>query len=183
MVSLSIYNEVREIIRQYTVPELGTTLSLTREQFFEKESFSFVAGIPGLEYVTLLIENALLLRTNRSGRIHAGFGKLTRMEPVIDRYLRIADLSNRLYVFGELDWRPPAHPNLKVIPIASDSPLSQESFLISCSGSFDIALVATERLLDSPAVNKQFLAFKSTESSIVDRLCSVLEENLVSTAA
>ena len=29
------------------------------------------------------------------------------MEPVVDRYMRISDVSERVYVFGEPDWCPP----------------------------------------------------------------------------
>ena len=40
-----------------------------------------------------MIENALLLR-NRSGRVYAGFEKLSYLQPVVDRYLR-ADVSGQ----------------------------------------------------------------------------------------
>ena len=121
---------------------LGTISSISRRDFNQCESFVFRCQVPCLEYVCLMIENALLLKTNRTGRIYAGFEKLSCMQPVIDRYLRIADISESVYVFGEADWQPPRHPNMRLIKLSPDVRLAREWFLIADSSSFPAALVA-----------------------------------------
>src|SRR5215208_4541384 len=100
-----------------TVEDLGAVTHVSRRDYNERATFRFRAQVPALEYISLLIENAILLRTHRGGRLYAGFEKLSRMEPVVDRYMRIADVSERVYVFGEPDWKPPRHPNMRAIGI------------------------------------------------------------------
>src|SRR5215210_674422 len=106
--------------------DLGTVPHVSRRDFDERQTFRFRAQAPCLEYISLLIENALLLRTHRGGRLYAGFEKLSRMEGVVDRYMRIADISERVYVFGEPDWKPPRHPNMRVITLDEDLKLARE---------------------------------------------------------
>ena len=89
--------------------------NISRSTFDERETFTFRSQPPCLEYVSLLIENALLLR-QPEGESPPVFEKLSRMETVIDRYLRLADLSEHVYVFGEADWKPPRHPNMSSSP-------------------------------------------------------------------
>jgi hypothetical protein len=157
--------------------DMGSIPYISRRTFDERETFLFRSPPPCLEYVSLLIENALLLRANRAGRIYACFEKLSRMEPVIDRYLRIADLSEQVYVFGEADWKPPRHPNMKVITLPSDFQLAREYFLIADSSTLRSALVAAqEEEPAAPVLEARILrAFKSSNKSIVARLAAITE--------
>ena len=157
--------------------DLGSVPHISRRTFDERETFLFRSQSPCLEYVSLLIENALLLRANRAGRIYAGFEKLSRMEPVIDRYLRIADLSEHVYVFGESDWKPPRHPNMKVVTFPGDFQLAREWFLIADSSTLQCALVAfDEDCFDAPVPEARvFRVFKSSNPSIVASLATTAE--------
>src|SRR5215210_7431589 len=121
-----MYGQALKLASFSTPDDLGSVPNLSRRTFDERETFLFRSQVPCLEYVSLLIENALLLRARRTGRIYAGFERLSHMEPVIDRYLRIADMSEHVYVFGEADWKPPRHPNLKVITLPGDYRLARE---------------------------------------------------------
>ena len=58
------------------VEDLRDVPHLSRREFEERETFLFRAQVPCLEYASLLIENALLLRTHRGGRVYAGFERL-----------------------------------------------------------------------------------------------------------
>ncbi len=89
-----------------------------------------------------MIENAILLRTNRAGRVYAGFERLSALQPIIDRYLRIADVSECVYLFGQDDWQPPRHPNIRVVELNRAVRLSREWFLIVQSPNLNRALVA-----------------------------------------
>ena len=159
------------------VEDLGAVALLSRRDFDERQTFRFRAPAPCLEYFSLLIENAVLLRTHRGGRLYAGFERLSRMESVVDRYMRIADLSERVYVFGEPDWRPPRHPNLRAIELDSDARLAREWFVIADSPSLSVALVGSdEQGLDAPALEERtFAALKTHDAALVRRLAAAAE--------
>lgn len=157
--------------------DLGTVPNVSRRDFDERQTFGFRAQAPCLEYMSLLIENALLLRTHRGGRLYAGFQKLSNMEPVVDRYMRIADISERVYVFGEPDWAPPRHPNMAVVKLRADAPLMREWFVVADSPALRVALVALEEECPpaTPHEQRYFRALKSHDSSLVQSLASAAE--------
>jgi len=175
---VSLFEEALKIAGTAQVEDLGRVASISRRDFEERESFLFRAQAPSLEYASLMIENALLLRANRKGRVFVGFEKLSRMEPVVARYLRIADLSERIYVFGEADWKPPRHPNMKVIQLGSDSRLAREWFVIADSSTFRVALVCVEEDGDRLPVleERSFHAIKLSVPAMVARLAALAEE-------
>lgn len=156
---------------------LGTISSISRRDFDQLESFFFRAQAPCLEYACLMIENALLMRTDRSGRIYAGFEKLSCMQPVIERYLRIADISESVYVFGEADWQPPRHPNIRFVKLAPDLRLAREWFLIADSASFHAALVARDEdgFEAGKPDERNFTTFKSSNPNLVTQLALAVE--------
>jgi DICT domain-containing protein len=157
--------------------DLGTVAHVSRRDFDERQTIRFRAQVPALEYISLLIENALLLRTHRGGRVYAGFQRLSRMEGVVDRYMRIADVSERVYVFGEADWRPPRHPNMRVIKLPEDSRLGREWFVVADSPNMGAALVGIdEDGFDTPVLEDRFFrAFKSHDAAVVRRLAAAAE--------
>jgi DICT domain-containing protein len=159
--------------------DLTQVTYISRRDFDERETFSFVASEPCLEYVSLMIENAVLLRTHRAGRVYAGFERLSRMEAVISRYLRIADVSERVYVFGEPDWKPPRHPNMRVIALPHDSRIGREWFVIANSPVLKVALAAVALNLSGDASaneTRNFRALKTSNPVIIDRLAAITEE-------
>ncbi len=142
MKNFSIYDSARQLCDSSQAEDLGLISGISRKDFDERETFYFSSGSPGFEYACLLIENALLLRGSRKGRVYACFGKLSFLQPIIARYLRIADLSESVFIFGEADWDPPRHPNMRSIPLKSDFELTHESFLIADSPTLQVALTA-----------------------------------------
>jgi DICT domain-containing protein len=157
--------------------DLGTVPHVSRRDFDERQTFGFRAQTPCLEYISLLIENALLLRTHRGGRVYAGFQKLSNMEPVVDRYMRIADISERVYVFGEPDWTPPRHPNMAAVRLRAGVPLVREWFVVADSPALRVALVGLADD-DSDAVaheERYFRALKTHDPALVQRLASAAE--------
>ncbi|HVF43719.1 MAG TPA: DICT sensory domain-containing protein [Pyrinomonadaceae bacterium] len=157
--------------------DLGTVPNVSRRDFDERQTFGFRSQVPCLEYMSLLIENALLLRTHRGGRLYAGFRKLSHMEPVVDRYMRIADISERVYVFGEPDWTPPRHPNMAVVKLRAGVPLVREWFVVADSPALRVALVALEEEHAAATPHEQlyFRAFKTHDPALVQRLASAAE--------
>src|SRR5262245_47943181 len=129
-----------------------------------------------IEYACLMIENALLLRTNRGGRVYAGFEKFSALQPVIDRYLRIADVSEVVYLFGKNDWQLPRHPNVRLIPLKDDFRLARESFLISHSSNFAAAFVATrDGAIPGTREQQNYFAIKTSDDSAVLSLADAVE--------
>lgn len=174
----SIFQQALKLAQPAQLKDLGQVSNLSRRDFEEQETFRFRAQVPVLEYISLLIENALLLRTNRTGRIYVGFEKLSRMEAVIDRYLRIADLSERVYVFGEADWKPPRHPNMKLITLPPTFRLAREWFVIANSSTLRVALLAIdEDGFDTPVLEERsFRSFKSSDPVLVAALATVADD-------
>src|ERR1051325_8889581 len=154
--------------------DLGTVPHVSRRSFDERQTFGFRAQAPCLEYMSLLIENALLLRTHRGGRVYAGFQRLSFMEPVVDRYMRIADVSARVYVFGLPDWTPPRHPNMAVVRLRANVPLVREWFVVADSPSLRVALVGLDDTdVDAPTREERyFRALKTHDPALVERLAS-----------
>jgi len=157
--------------------DLGTVAHVARRDFDERATFRFRARVPTLEYISLLIENALLLRTHRGGRLYVGFERLSRMEPIVDRYMRIADVSERVYVFGEADWQPPRHPNMRAVKVPEGARLGREWFVVADSPSMRVALVGLdEDGFDAPVLEERtFRALKTHDPEIVRRLASAAE--------
>lgn len=157
--------------------DLGTVANISRQDFDDRETIKFRTQVPCMEYLSLLIENAVLLRTNRSGRVYAGFEKLSRMEPIVDRYLRMADVSERVYIFGVNDWSPPRHPHMRTIALPPSSVLAREWFVIAMSSSYNVALIANdEDGLDAPVLDKRvFGGFKTSHKALVTKLAEEAE--------
>jgi hypothetical protein len=160
-----------------TVEDLGAVTHVSRRDFDERTTFRFRAQVPCLEYISLLIENAILLRTHRGGRLYAGFEKLSRMEGVVDRYMRLADISERVYIFGEPDWKPPRHPNMRVIELGGAHRLAREWFVVADSPALRVALVGfSEEGFTRPVLEERtFTALKTHDPALVSHLASAAE--------
>lgn len=178
MKKLSLFEEALKIAQSSNAEDLTQVACVSRRDFDERETFIFETSAPCLEYVSLLIENAVLLRTNRAGRVYAGFERLSCMEAIIDRYLRIADVSERVYVFGKADWKPPRHPNMRVVALPRDSRLAREWFVIANSPEMRVALVAMDKEGSSAHVSetRKFRALKTSNPEITARLTNIAEE-------
>jgi hypothetical protein len=176
--NFSMFEEALRCAQGFTqVEDVGRVAHVSRRDFDERETFLFRAQSPSIEYLSLLIENALLLRANRSGRVYAGFEKLSRMEPVIDRYMRIADLSERVYVFGASDWKPPSHPHIKLLTFDEKERLARESFIIADSNTLRAALIVMdEDVTHGPGLEERsFRCFKTSNPVIVSEIGAIAE--------
>jgi hypothetical protein len=62
--NFSMFEQASKLASFYGTQDLGSVSNISRRTFDERETFLFRSQVPCLEYVALLIENALLLRTN-----------------------------------------------------------------------------------------------------------------------
>ena len=157
---------------------LGQIASISRRDFDERESFICRTTTASVEYVCLMIENAILLRTNRAGRVYAGFEKLSTLQPIIDRYLRIADVSESVYLFGQPDWQPPKHPNIRIVSLNPSFRLSRELFLIVQSSNLSRAVIGFDEegeSNDDIAEQIRYWVLKTSNAPAVHNLASEVE--------
>lgn len=178
MKDFSIFEPALALAAAERAENLGQLACITRRDFDERETFTCSTTTASAEYVSLMIENALLLRTNRGGRVYAGFEELSALQPIIDRYLRIADVSESLYLFGQPDWQPPRHPNVRVIGLRSDLRLARERFVIAQSSTFNCAFVAfvKDQSIKSVAGQLRYYAVKTSNQNMVDQLATASED-------
>ncbi len=177
--TFSLFEEALKIAESSEGEDFREVTFISRRDFDERETFTFETSAPCLEYVSLLIENAVLLRTHRAGRVFAGFEKLSRLEGIVDRYLRIADVSERVYIFGEADWQPPRHPNTRVIALPKDSQLAREWFVIANSPVLKAAFIALDKESGGAHASfeaRKFRVIKTSNPDIVARLTAIAEE-------
>ena len=176
MKNFSIFEQALNLSGLEQTENLGEIASLVRRDFADRESFICHTTTASVEYACLLIENALLLRTNRAGRVYAGVQKLSSLQPIIDRYMRIADVSEAVYLFGQDDWRPPRHPNIRLITLQDDFRLAREWFVIARSPGFNAALVAfDEGGSDNVPEQARYWALKTSNPLVVRGLSDAVE--------
>ena len=176
MKNFSIFEQALKFSDVADTENLGEIASLGRRDFVERESFICHTTTASVEYGCLMIENAILLRTNRAGRVYAGVEKLSALQPIIDRYMRIADVSESVYLFGQDDWRPPRHPNIRLITLNHDFRLARESFVIANSSSLSCALVAFDETGSQSSPEQiRYWALKTSNPENVASLANCVE--------
>jgi len=172
----SIFEQALRFSGAQDVENIGEIASLSRRDFLERESFICHTTTASVEYASLMIENAIVLRTNRSGRVYAGVEKFSALQPIIDRYMRIADVSECVYLFGQDDWKPPRHPNIRLITLEKDFRLTRECFVITHSKSLSSALVAfDESGPDTLPEQIRYWALKTSNPNLIMKLANVVE--------
>ncbi len=90
------------------------------------------------------IENATLLDGART-RIFAGFQYLSKFLPQMQRYRRIAERAQLVYVFGVPDIAPPPIANITYVPLRPEDQLAKEWFLLSFGRNYFSALATEEQ--------------------------------------
>lgn len=176
MKNFSIFEQALKFSDVGRIENLGEIASLARRDFVERESFICHTTTASVEYGCLMIENAILLRTNRSGRVYAGVERFSALQPIIDRYMRIADISESVFLFGQNDWTPPRHPNIRVIALSQDFRLAREWFVITHSTSMSSAIVAFDEAgPDIVPEQIRYWALKTSNTRLVADLANAVE--------
>ena len=176
MKNFSIFEQALQFSGSQAVENLGEIASLGRKDFLSRESFMCHTTTASVEYACLMIENQILLRTNRSGRVYAGVEKLSALQPIIDRYMRIADVSEAVFLFGQDDWRPPRHPNIRLISLNEHFRLAREWFVVTHSKSLSCAVVAFDEVgTDVLPEQIRYWALKTSNPNIVASLANAVE--------
>lgn len=125
MKGLSLYNEIFEEV-EGNVKELGKDADKSKLSSF---SLKFETKIPNLEKMCYIMEK-VLLNKGEGATVYAGFQKQSRAEAIWDRYHKMADNVEQIYVFGENDANLDPHPNIKFINLPPRHELIREWFLV-----------------------------------------------------
>jgi hypothetical protein len=82
-----------------------------------------------------------------------------------------------VYLFGEDDWRPPRHPNIRVVTLKHDFRLAREWFVITQSPSLNCALVAFDEVGRDVTFPEQmrYWALKTSNHAVVHSLARSVE--------
>jgi DICT domain-containing protein len=108
--------------------------------------------------------------------VYAGVEKLSALQPIIDRYMRIADVSESVFLFGQDDWRPPRHPNIRLITLNPDFRMAREWFVITHSKSMSCALVAYDETGGNTLPEEiRYWALKTSNPNLVISLANAVE--------
>lgn len=129
-----------------------------------------------MSFISREIENAGILE-GAQGRIFSGFQVMSKFLPQVERYTRLAQVSESIYVFGVRDIDPPTIPNITYVFLEAEDQLAKEWFLIAHGEDYHSAL-ATEELthLTDPDELRQFRGFWTFDREMV----KILEEWLSS---
>ncbi|OCL26228.1 histidine kinase [Orenia metallireducens] len=92
-------------------------------------SLKFESDIPKLERMCYIMEQ-VVLKKKVAATVYAGFQKISRARAIWDRFLKIADNVDKVYIFGEKDDNLKSHPNIEFIYLPKRHPLIREWFLV-----------------------------------------------------
>src|SRR6476469_1621576 len=82
-----------------------------------------------MQEISYRIENGIM-QAGGPAVFYASFQQLSRFAPQVARYREIAPHCARVYVFGIPDWDPPPIANVVYVPLAAESGLAREWFLV-----------------------------------------------------
>lgn len=125
MKNFSIYDEIFKDV-QGDVIKMSTR---EEDKTFALANIKYETKIPNLERMCLIMENVVLTK-KREGIIYAGFQKISRAKAIWDRYLKMADNVDKIYIFGEKDTTLESHPNIEFVYLPANHKLIKEWFLV-----------------------------------------------------
>lgn len=153
---------------------------------FEQLELEFETTVPALATMSLNMELATLEHHATGGTIFVGFQKMSRFtNGVAQRYLKMAERQNRVFVFGLPDSLDgPTHPNLSYIPLEEEDALIQEWFVVMDTPQYRSALSALDLVgFDNTTdINERlFTGVRTRSAELTKTLASALDGALSQT--
>lgn len=121
------------------------------------------------------IENAVLIDNIRA-RIFSGFQRISAFLPQVERYQKLAQKAENVYVFAYMDTTPPPLLNVRYIPLEKDHQLIKEWFLVADAPNYFTALVTEEVTSASDMRGRNFRGIWSFDEEMVTILQSWLSD-------
>jgi len=142
-------------------------------------NIKYETKVPNLERMCYIMESVVLKAGKKQGDVYAGFQKISRAEAIWDRFLKMADNVDHLYVFGEKDKVLPSHPNIKFIYLPQNHPLVREWFLVldikymrNMMTAYDLDGFGTKPL----EIDRNFKGAKTVNTKIIDEAIALLKQ-------
>jgi DICT domain-containing protein len=134
----------------------------------------FTAGVRAMLHWCRINELLTLERHAENAQVFAGFERHSRVRPVLARYRRLAEVTQRLVIFGTRDESVPLDAELIDV---GNRPLAREWFLVIDAPNYK-ALLAARDLTGfgptGPLAHRRFLGVTLHDSALVARAVEVL---------
>jgi DICT domain-containing protein len=176
MKNISLYEE---IFAEMESPVEDLTGEVN-EQKLRANSLKYESDIPKLEKMCYIMEKVILDKDEAEDtEIYAGFQKVSRAREIWDRFHKIADKVDTLYVFGEDDADLKPHPNIEFIYLPKEHELTREWFLVMSQPLAKSMMVAYD--LDGFGVyedekERNFKGGKTNDPRLVETAVDLLDE-------
>ena len=123
-----------------------------------------------MNIISYEIENATLIDGART-RIFSSFQRMSRFIPQVERYKKLAQKAEMVYVFGIPDVQVPQIENVTYIPLTTEDQLAREWFIISYGRGYATMLSTEEQSRftdkDTERVFRGLWTFQPTLTSII----------------
>lgn len=177
MDDFSLYESVVSLARTTSTPlrALGETELTGAEGTLDEVTFE--TRVSSMRLRCRLAEKLVVDKRLRDAEVHAGFERLSRVNPVIRRYRRIGTIATSLAVYGEADVALDV-PGMRSVALAP-GPLRNEWFLVVSSKAFK-ALIVSEDLDGfgggTSLGARRFRGFATHRPELVEKARLMLEE-------
>lgn len=123
-----------------------------------------------MNIISYEIENATLIDGART-RIFSSFQRMSRFIPQVERYKKLAQKAEMVYVFGIPDVQVPQIENVTYIPLTTEDQLAREWFILSYGRDYATMLSTEEQSRftdkDTERVFRGLWTFQPTLTSII----------------
>lgn len=157
------------------------SISLFRSIARQYQNLRAVNTVPMMNTISHLIENQVI-KHRLPVNFYAGFQLFSRFPAQRGLYAKLGAVCRRVYVFGVPDVQPTAISGIEYIPIAPDSPLAREWFLLVDTPVFWTALMTQETEgQDDLTGGRRYDGLWTFDKEVVDR-ASLLMSQVMNTS-
>ncbi len=164
-------NNSQDVLSQFFIkllplfkPRSEAFLRRAKAEDLQRLNFRYIFTVKGMTEISHMIED-FVIANPRVADMHVSFQAFSRFLEQQERYIRVAEASKGLWLYGALDVTPPPMRNTLLIDTAG-TPLEQYWFVIAYGPGVHMTLLAeevnTERLPHEPRMYEGFYTFDST---------------------
>lgn len=174
MENISLYKEIFGDV-EGEVENLGKDAD---DDKLNSMSLKFESKVPNLEDMCYYMEK-VLLRKPSDAQVYAGFQKVSRARAIWDRYQKMADNVEKIYLFGEKDDDLSPHENIDFVYLPSNHPLIREWFLVIDKDIGSTMMVAHDEDgfgVEDLKEDRNFKGAKTSRPEHVEKAVDLLED-------
>ncbi len=142
-------------------PRSEAFLKSATVQDLQQFNFRYIFTVQGMTEISHMIED-FVMANPRVADMHVSFQAFSRFHYQYDRYVKVAEAANGLWLYGALDVPPPDLRKTVIVDIGG-TPLEQYWFVIAYGPGVHMTLLAEEiniqRLSHEPRMYEGFYTF------------------------